>query len=114
MESVKGKFKQIIEVGIIRPSFATHDGQWLWQLTATPSYLAQNLAEKKMVRAPFGLFQFGRMPFRLHNAAETLKRFLDPILRDMNFVYVCIDDIFIASTTKRLQMFLGMINYYHR
>ncbi|KFD69854.1 hypothetical protein M514_17976 [Trichuris suis] len=55
--------------------------------------------EKTAVITPFGLFEFPFMPFGLCNAAQTFQRFIDEILRGLNFAYAFIDDILIASKT---------------
>lgn len=41
------------------------------------------------------------MSFGLRNAAQTFQRFLDEVLRGMDFCYAYIDDILIASTSER-------------
>ncbi|CAH8679458.1 unnamed protein product [Schistosoma haematobium] len=38
------------------------------------------------------------MPFGLRNAAQTFQRFIDSIVRDLDFVHVYIDDLLIASS----------------
>lgn len=52
---------------------------------------------KTAVTTPFGLFEFTRMPLGLHNAAQTFQRFIDTVLRGLDFCYAYIDDILIAS-----------------
>ena len=52
---------------------------------------------KTAIITPFGLFEFLRMPFGLRNAAQTLQRFMDQVLRGLDFVYTYIDDVLIAS-----------------
>ena len=52
---------------------------------------------KTAVTTPFGLFEFTRMPFGLRNAAQTFQRFLDHVLHSLDFAYVYIDDVLIAS-----------------
>ncbi|BHF80747.1 hypothetical protein SprV_0702387700 [Sparganum proliferum] len=52
---------------------------------------------KTAVTTPFGLFEFIRMPFGLRNAAQTLQRFIDRVLRGLPFVYAYIDDLLVAS-----------------
>lgn len=37
------------------------------------------------------LFHFLRMPFGLRKAAQTFQRFIDEVLRGLDFVYACID-----------------------
>ena len=39
------------------------------------------------------------MPFGLRNAAQTFQRFIDEVLRGLNFCYTYIDDVLIASST---------------
>lgn len=40
------------------------------------------------------------MSFRLRNAAQTFQRFMDEVLRGLDYCYVYIDDILIASATE--------------
>ena len=54
---------------------------------------------KTAITTPFGLFEFQRMPFGLRNAAQTFQRFMDQVLRGLDFCYVYIDDVLIASHT---------------
>jgi cleavage and polyadenylation specificity factor subunit 1 len=54
---------------------------------------------KTAVITPFGLFEFKRMPYGLRNAAQTFQRFMDEVCRDLDFVFVFIDDILVFSTT---------------
>ena len=49
------------------------------------------------ITTPFGLYEFYRMPFGLRNAAQTFQRFIDDLCRDLDFVFVYLDDILIAS-----------------
>ena len=55
---------------------------------------------KTAVITPFGLFEFLRMPFGLKNAAQTFQRLMDTVLRDLPFLFVYLDDILVASTSK--------------
>ncbi|CAH8534467.1 unnamed protein product [Dicrocoelium dendriticum] len=52
---------------------------------------------KTAVTTPFGLFEFLRMPFGLRNAAQTFQRFMDQVIRELDFVFVYIDDVLVAS-----------------
>ena len=52
---------------------------------------------KTAVTTPFGLFEYVRMPFGLKNAAQTFQRFMDQVLRGLDFCYVYVDDILVAS-----------------
>ena len=54
---------------------------------------------KMAITTPFSLFEYVRMPFGLRNAAQTFQRFIDEVLRDLQFCYAYIDDILIASST---------------
>ena len=45
------------------------------------------------------LFEFIRMPFGLKNAAQTFQRFMDQVLCGLDFCYVYIDDILVASAS---------------
>nr|VZI50842.1 unnamed protein product [Spirometra erinaceieuropaei] len=53
---------------------------------------------KTAVTTPFGLFEFTRMPFGLRNATQNFQRFIDQVLRGLDFVYACIDDLLVASS----------------
>ncbi|BHF71885.1 hypothetical protein SprV_0401494600 [Sparganum proliferum] len=53
---------------------------------------------KTAVATPFGLFEFTRMPFGLRNATQTFQRFIDQVLRGLDFVYAYVDDLLVASS----------------
>lgn len=55
---------------------------------------------KTAITTPFGLFEFPRMSFGLRNAAQTFQRFMDMVTRGLDFVFVYIDDILVASKTE--------------
>lgn len=55
---------------------------------------------KTAITTPFGLFEFLKMPFGLHNAAQTFQRFVNHMFRGLNFVYAYINDVLIASTSR--------------
>lgn len=52
---------------------------------------------KTAVITPFGLYEFSVMTFGLCNAAPSFQRFMDTVLRDLDFCHCYIDDIIIAS-----------------
>ena len=52
---------------------------------------------KTCITTPFGAFEFLRMPYGLRNSAQTFQRFMDHILRGLDFVFCYVDDILIAS-----------------
>lgn len=52
---------------------------------------------KTAIITPFGLFEFVYMTFGLCNAGQTFQRFIHEVLNGLDFVFVYIDDICIAS-----------------
>jgi len=56
---------------------------------------------KTAITTPFGLFEYRYMPFGLRNAAQTFQRFIDEVLRGLDFCYAYIDDILVASNTPK-------------
>ena len=59
--------------------------------------VAQEDIHKTAITTPFGLFEFTRMPFGLRNSSQTFQRFMNEVCRGLDFVFVYIDDILIAS-----------------
>ena len=57
----------------------------------------ENSVPKTAVTTPFGLFAFLRMPFGLRNASQTFQRMMNEIFSDLDFIFVYIDDLLIAS-----------------
>lgn len=53
--------------------------------------------EKTAIITPFGLFEFLYMPYGLKNASQTFQRFVDSVFRDLDYVFIYIDDILIMS-----------------
>jgi hypothetical protein len=53
--------------------------------------------QKTAITIPFGLFEFPFMSFGLHNAAHTYWRFMDDILRGLDFCFTYVDDILVFS-----------------
>ena len=52
---------------------------------------------KTAVINPFGLWEFVCMPFGLKNSAQAFQRLMDRVCRDLDFVFVYLDDCLIAS-----------------
>lgn len=52
---------------------------------------------KTAIITPFGLFEFNVMTFGLRNAAQSFQRYMNNLFRDLEFVFIYIDDICIAS-----------------
>ena len=53
---------------------------------------------KTAIFTPVGLFEY--MSFGRRNTAQTFQRFIDEVLRAMNFCYAYIDDVLVASTSE--------------
>ncbi|GFV89880.1 hypothetical protein TNCV_4691091 [Trichonephila clavipes] len=65
----------------------------------------------------FGLYESTRMQFGLCNDASTFQRFVDKVLRGLNFVYAFIDDILVASSSEakhiqHLWLLFQLLNQY--
>ena len=56
---------------------------------------------KTAIITPFGLYEFRRMPFGLKNAAQTFQRLTDTVCQSLDFVYVFLDDILVASRNQQ-------------
>ena len=56
---------------------------------------------KTAITTPLGLFEFVCMPFGLQNVAQTFQCFIDEVIRDLDFCYVYIDDLLIASSSPQ-------------
>ena len=52
---------------------------------------------KTAIITPFGMFKFLRMPFGLANAAQAFQRLMDTVCQGLDFTFVYIDDILVAS-----------------
>jgi hypothetical protein len=55
---------------------------------------------KTAIITPFGLSEYPCMSFGLRNAAQPFQRFIDGVLRDLDFCYAYIDDVLVASTSE--------------
>jgi cytoskeleton-associated protein 5 len=51
--------------------------------------------QKTAIRTAFGLFEFPFMSFVLRNAAQNFQRFIDDILKDLDFCFAYLDDILV-------------------
>ena len=67
--------------------------------------MAEEDIHKTAITTPFGMFEFTRMPFGLRNSAQTFQRFINEVFFGIDFVFVYIDDVLIASEneTKHLE-----------
>ena len=59
----------------------------------------EDISKLNCCTTPFGLFEFGKMPFGLRNAAQSLQRFMDQVLCGVTSAYTYIDNVLIASPT---------------
>lgn len=55
---------------------------------------------KTAITTPFGMFEFCYMTFGLRNAAQTFQRFMMNVLADLDYIFVYIDDICVASLNE--------------
>jgi hypothetical protein len=55
--------------------------------------------EKTAVITPFGLYEYIRMPFGLRNAGQTFQRVMDQSIGGLEYCFVYLDDILIASSS---------------
>ena len=59
--------------------------------------MAEEDVPKTAIITPFGLFKILRMPFVLTNAARAFQPLMDGMLQSIDFAYVYLDDIWVAS-----------------
>ena len=59
--------------------------------------MAEDSIAKTTIATSFGLWEFLRIPFGLKNAAQTFQRLMDSIFQHLDFVFVYLDDILVAS-----------------
>ncbi|UYV65657.1 hypothetical protein LAZ67_3004985, partial [Cordylochernes scorpioides] len=62
--------------------------------------IAEEDKPKTAIITPFGLFEFNVMSFGLRNATATFQRFMHEVLRNLDFAFVYLDDILVASETE--------------
>lgn len=55
---------------------------------------------KTAITTPFGLYEFPYMTFGLRNAGQTFQRFVDEMVRGLDFVYAYLDDFLIFSQDR--------------
>ena len=56
--------------------------------------------QKTAVITPFGLFEYNVMSFGLKNTAQTFQRFMDVVLRGLDFAFCYINDLLITSANE--------------
>ena len=67
---------------------------------------------------PFGLFEYVTMPLGLRNAAQTFQCYANLAVGDLDFAFVYIDDILVASTSveehrRHLEIVLERLKKFH-
>jgi hypothetical protein len=72
---------------------------------------------KSAITTPFGLFEFPFMSFGLRNAAQTFKRFMDEVLRGLDFCFAYLDDVLVYSRSleeheRHLRVLFGRLHSY--
>lgn len=66
--------------------------------------VAEGDVSKTAICTPFGLYEFPYMTFGLRNAAQTFQRFMDEVLRGLDFCFGYIDDILVCSNNSTQHM----------
>ncbi|GFQ86506.1 retrovirus-related Pol polyprotein from transposon opus [Trichonephila clavata] len=62
--------------------------------------IAEEDKEKTAIATPFGLYEFNTLNFGLRNAPATLKRFITEVLCGLDFVFLYLNDVLVASSSE--------------
>jgi hypothetical protein len=73
--------------------------------------------QKTAITIPFDLFELSFMFFGLRNAAQTFQRFMDEVLRGLDFCFAYLDDILVSSRSleehgRHLRALFGRLQTY--
>ncbi|XP_053964376.1 uncharacterized protein K02A2.6-like [Anastrepha ludens] len=91
--AAKAEFDALLKLGICRPSSSN------WASPLHMVRISEDDIGKTAITTPFGLFEFTHMTFGLRNAAQTFQRLINEVLYGLNFVFVYLDDVCIASAS---------------
>ena len=72
----------------------------IWFVATTRSLHTDDIPKTAVITL-FGLCEFLCMPFGLKNTAQTFPRLMDTVLRGLDFIFVYLDDILVASRSKQ-------------
>ena len=67
--------------------------------------LEKSAVPKTAIITPFSLFEFLRMPFGLKNAEMIFRQYMDRIFSSLDFVFIYIDDILVATFPARSTLY---------
>ncbi|GFY13313.1 transposon Ty3-I Gag-Pol polyprotein [Trichonephila clavipes] len=101
LKIAKSEFQHMLNLGHVRPSKSNYASP----LHIVPKKDSNDLRPVGYTENcnynPIRLYESTRMQFGLCNAAaSTFQRFVDEVLRGLNFVYAFIDDILVASSSE--------------
>ena len=61
--------------------------------------VAKQDQQKSAVITPVGLYEYTKMPFGMRNCGNTFQHFMDQATRGLDFCFVYVDDVLVASNS---------------